>query len=125
MSATVALGLLSATISSGSITIAGTITLALVDTGAADNHTLLTELDTDAVTVTAAGTISNPITLNASIGAGVRIGGSDLSLASAELVICFGPDCTSTPVTLFDSNGQHADGQRHVPHGLRTAAMTC
>ena len=105
VSATVALGLLSATISSGSITIAGTISLALVDTGAADNHTLLTELGTDAVTVTAAGTISNPITLNASIGAGVRVGGSDLSLATAELVICFGADCTSTPVTLFDSNG--------------------
>ncbi|HET7129920.1 MAG TPA: hypothetical protein VFJ93_12675, partial [Gaiellaceae bacterium] len=106
LTATVSLGLLEASIASGSITIGGTASLALHDTGAADGIDPLSELGADAVDVTAAGTVSSPITLTASIKAGVEIGGSDLSIATAQLKICFGADCSPNPsVPLFDSNG--------------------
>ena len=46
-----------------------------------------------------------PVTLNASIGTGVQIGGNDLNGFGAHLKICFGDNCTTNPVTLFDSSG--------------------
>ena len=105
VNATVSLGLLSASISSGSITIAGNVSLALHDTGAADGIDPLSELGAGAVDVSASGTITNPITLNASIGTGVQISGSDLNGFGAQLQICFGSDCSTSPVTLFGPGG--------------------
>ncbi len=132
INATVTLGVLQASISSGSITIAGTATLALHDTGAADGIDPLGELGPDAVDVTAAGTISSPITLTATIAAGVQIGTSDLNLASAQLAICFGADCTPNPsVQLFGPGGEtpavnvtfhtNADGGHDLLNSLSNA----
>ena len=98
----ISLGLLSASISSGTIDLNGSVQLLLTDPSTGDNGVTATDLTNGALHVpTPTATISSPITLTVSIDPGLTIGDTSTSLASATLKISFGSDFTPQSVPLF------------------------
>jgi hypothetical protein len=106
----IAMGLLSATISSGTISLGGSLTLQLTDHTPGDNGITpadLTNSPSPLGIVDGAASVSSPITLTASIDAGLNIAGSStVPLAHATLQISFASDFTAQTVQLFGTGSQ-------------------
>src|SRR6185437_1875942 len=106
--ATLSLGILTASIGTSLITFNGSATLTLTDPTPGDDGITAGDLTNASVfSPTLTGTIPSPIKIHASIGSGVDILGSG-SLVGATLGICFTGTCddaalsgASTPVALF------------------------
>ncbi|HVC86095.1 MAG TPA: hypothetical protein VNC40_01565, partial [Gaiellaceae bacterium] len=120
---TVSMGLLSATVSTGgtgftnTFDVAGSLTLKLVDPNSDGRITASELAEPDTIQVqNLSGTISSPLKLNLTVGAGVTVGGST-PLASAELDISFASDFSAQSVSIFGDGSQPLQVNVQVTQG--------
>ena len=114
----ISMGLLSATIGSGTIDLGGTITLQLTDPTPGDNGILPSDLPAALSVVNGSATLHSPIELTATVGANLMIAGSStVPLAHATLDISFANDFTPQTVQIFGAGSQPLQVNAQVTTG--------
>src|SRR5262249_52241680 len=98
------LGLLKATLTVGALAFNGQLRIDFNDPNS-DGKITMAELTASNLSLTKSGTLTNPISISASVGTGVRISGTDLNSTGVKLLVSFDgtfPDPAGT-VDLFSS----------------------
>src|SRR5262249_16055578 len=101
---TLDLGLLKATLTVGALAFNGQLRIDFNDPNS-DGKITMAELTASNLSLTKSGTLTNPISISASVGTGVRISGTDLNSTGVKLLVSFDgtfPDPAGT-VDLFSS----------------------